>query len=232
MLIVWVPWCNTVGFTGTCFVVWEVFHIYLQICSKHRVRCFHFTLFCTFCVTVPDTTINSEILYFTRYFLCNWCRYALRSSDLLCLLVNQTRRNGEPKHGWNVNDDISLPVPKCKVEAWSTVATPHKPQQVNFWVHLCAPNCNASCRLHLRNLMWEELAMDQVLLLVRMVVPSWLTFCCPSTPTCCCPLMCEISLTKQHIFISLVVKVLISSMWPGTWQVTEWWNKASKAENV
>jgi hypothetical protein len=131
-------WMLNFGFhDGTCFVVWGVFHIYLWIYSNHRVGCINFTLFFwIFSITVLDTSITSETLHFAHYILCNWCRYALRSSDLLCLLVDQTRRNGEPKHGWNVNDDVSLPVPKCEVEVWSTVATPYQPQQVNFWVHM------------------------------------------------------------------------------------------------
>lgn len=177
-------------------------------------------------MSVLDTCVTSEILHFSHYILCNWCRYALRNCDLLCLLVNQTRRNGEPKHGWNVNDDVSLAVPKCEVEVWSTVATPYQPQQVNFWVHIYIPQIIVSVIGYIWETCCENSGNGQGFAPSSFGFPK-LSFICCSMPTCRCRLMCVIpSLTRQHIFISLVVKLQISSMWPGTWPVTESQNKA------
>jgi hypothetical protein len=53
-----------------------------------------------------------------------------------------------------------------------------------------------------------------------------LSFSCCSMPTCRCPLVCVISLTRQHVFTSLVIKLQISSIWPDTWPVSEAQNKA------
>lgn len=178
-------------------------------------------------MSILDTYVTSEILRFSHYILCNWCRYALRSCDLLCLLVNQTRRNGEPKHGWNVNDDISLPVPKCEVEAWSTIATPYQPQQVNFWVHMCIPQIVLSVLGYLWEPCWESIGNGQGFAPSSFGFPK-LSFSCCSMPTCHRPFMCVISLTRQHIFTPLVIKLQISSMWPGTWPVTESQNKAQR----
>jgi len=176
-------------------------------------------------VSVLDTSVTSEILHFSHYVLCNWCRYALRNCDLLCLLVNQTRRNGEPKHGWNVNDDVSLPVPKCEVEAWSTVATPYQPQQVNFWVHIYIPQIVLAVVRYIWETCCESIGKGQGFALSSFGFRK-LSFSCCSMPTSRCPLMCVISLTRPHIFTSLVIKLQVSSMWPGTSTVTESQNKA------
>ena len=176
-------------------------------------------------MSVLDTSVTSEILHFSHYVLCNWCRYALRSCDLLCLLVNQTRRNGEPKHGWNVNDDVSLPVPKCEVETWSTVATPHQPQQVNFWVHICIPQIVLSVVHYTWETYCESIGKGQGFARSSFGFPK-LPFSCCSVPTCRCPLMRVISVTRLYIFTSLVIKLQISSMWPGTSTVTKSQNKA------